>query len=66
VLDRFLVAGISRTEFEAHLAAGRVRVDGRRVIDPGHTVPICVERPRQDTAQLGTGQLVVGGVAELQ
>ena len=39
VLERFLAAGISRTSFAAHLAAGRVRVNGRRVTDPDTPAP---------------------------
>ena len=33
VLDRFLVAGICREEFDTHLAAGRIAVAGERITD---------------------------------
>lgn len=39
VFERFLAAGISRASFEAHLAAGRVCVAGRRVTDPDTPAP---------------------------
>lgn len=39
VLDRFLAAGISREAFGAHLAAGRVRVNGRTTTDPDTPAP---------------------------
>lgn len=39
VLERFLAAGVSRARFEAHLAAGRVRVAGRRVTNPDTPAP---------------------------
>lgn len=34
VLDRFLAAGISREDFDEHLAAGRIAVAGQRITDP--------------------------------
>lgn len=39
VLDRFLSAGISREEFDAHLAAGRIAVAGERIADPATPAP---------------------------
>jgi hypothetical protein len=39
VLDRFLAAGLSREVFDAHLAAGRIAVGGRRVTDPAMPAP---------------------------
>lgn len=39
VLDRFLAAGLSREVFDAHLAAGRIAVGGRRVSDPAVPAP---------------------------
>ena len=39
VLDRFLAAGLSREAFDAHLAAGRIAVAGRRVTDPATPAP---------------------------
>jgi hypothetical protein len=39
VLDRFLAAGISRERFDAHLAARRIAVDGKRITDPATPAP---------------------------
>jgi hypothetical protein len=39
VLDRFLVAGISREEFDRHLAGGRIAVAGQRITDPATPAP---------------------------
>jgi len=39
VLDRFLAVGVSREEFDAHLAAGRIAVVGERVTDPATPAP---------------------------
>ena len=36
LVDRMLAAGLSAERIELHLAAGRVRVDGQRVIDSNH------------------------------
>jgi hypothetical protein len=39
VLDRFLAVGVSREEFDAHLAVGRIAVAGERVTDPATPAP---------------------------
>jgi hypothetical protein len=39
VRDRFLTAGISRQDFEAHLGAGRIAVAGERTRDPATPAP---------------------------
>ena len=39
VLDRFLAAGLSREEFDNHLAAGRIAVAGERITDPATQAP---------------------------
>ena len=39
VQDRVLGAGISHEVFAAHLAAGRIAVDGQRVTDPQTPAP---------------------------
>jgi hypothetical protein len=39
VLDRFLSAGVSREEFDAHLAAGRIAVGGERIVDTATPAP---------------------------
>jgi hypothetical protein len=39
VLDRFLAAGISREEFDAHLAGGRIAIAGQRINDPATPTP---------------------------
>ena len=39
VFDRLLAAGLSVERIEAHLAAGRVHVDGEAVTDPSAPAP---------------------------
>ena len=40
VFDRLLAAGLSVERIEAHLAAGRVHVDGESVTDPHAPAPL--------------------------
>ena len=39
VLDRFLAAGISQAEFDAHLASGWIAVAGQRITDAATPAP---------------------------
>jgi hypothetical protein len=40
ILERMLAAGISEDRARAHLVAGRVRLDGETVTDPGRPAPV--------------------------